>query len=1126
MKLTEIAIDGYKGTQNTLLQNLGSGLNVVFSTRATTRRSIADFIPEILYGPDQFSRPTTMWANGYLQVESGGQRYRLSRPRAQGDGRLAVSDIHDSQIAHRTPDVLAHLEQTAFGNFFCVPLGDTSWNWSHIVEKLVANFDVTHKSLENMPFMADRNSHLTWKRTAETRITRLNSVLREMEALNNERARLLSEQGHHSDEYRNRLHAIEHELAEVQSQFQSLTASLRLERDRLTEIDRQVDELTRFIEQESSNIQHVPVARPTTNYLALFYERLDEVDNQIRRWRMVQSDIQGQRLRLRDEMVTHGELSIESHEHPYHDAREILLALESRINRTEEIARTWEQSPTPVDNSLRMTTLCNEMRNDLQALCGELGRQYKHVRHKATVAELKQLRRCYHEMDENVKRLLVRRESIMDEIRRLDPAGAEAIMRGDQQFTLCAEQEGFLVARQRFVMGTPTPEPHSATEYRTVYPDLAAERARLAELHVERSGLNDRLTTVENQLRSIESRRQSLMDERHRLSGQLTQEHVARIRVIDAELQPLESERINLQVQIEADRPWLTWQPNYLLGDAGRYLSQLSNQSLTDLAIDRNHHVNVKTGHGITVPATTLAMHEQSLIRLSLSLAAVEQLALRGIRLPMLIEDSDLIVETNSLVPVLESFCRNGHQLVLLTANRSRLEHSRQFEGTIFELPDTNITSPGWYPETPQLPRQDFPLPPAPPTASIWDHYDREPVPFNPISATPAVTRGWLTSSKVSTTSPDSFIPTPLVTAPRSACTRETMLQDIDLVESIYLTPMESLGIRTVGQLLDMDLEKQEIDLSRRGFNIDQIDRWQAQAWLLICLPEVSTSDARVLVGSGIDKPELVLQMDEADILDRIRRYLDSSAGRRSNATYSQFSTARLRGWSDRLRNDNGWRTYTRSRDRVQPASSRRETTANDADRLGDRRASSRRSLRRPAPPQTIRPDSPQANTRATSRVANRKGKSKSNSRYQFYLNTSDQLEAAPSIGPRTAERFSDLGIYTVQEFLEADAVDMAAQLENRRMSAKVLKTWQNQSRLMCAIPNLRGHDVQILVSCDILDPAELAAMDAEELLNIVLPFTNSKEGARVLRNARKPDLEEVTEWIDAANHLRSLKAA
>lgn len=78
----------------------------------------------------------------------------------------------------------------------------------------------------------------------------------------------------------------------------------------------------------------------------------------------------------------------------------------------------------------------------------------------------------------------------------------------------------------------------------------------------------------------------------------------------------------------------------------------------------------------------------------------------------------------------------------------------------------------------------------------------------------------------------------------------------------------------------------------------------------------------------------------------------------------------------------------------------------------------------------------------------------------------------------------------------------------------------------MCAIPNLRGHDAQILVACGIEKPAELAGMNPQALLDIVLPFSETKEGARILRNGKKPDLAEVTDWIDAANNVRSLQAA
>lgn len=1032
MKLTEIAIDGYKGTRNTRLQDLGTGLNVIFSSNPLTRQSITSFILDILYGPDRDTIRTSVWPNGHLNIQSGGQQYRLARPHASHMGELTVSDLPGRHVTHRTPEILSRLDHSTFGTFFNVSLSGVAWSWTNFVTRLMTRFDLTGWSTSQaMPFAADQDSFHTWKRAAESRQARLASVASEIESLVSERAQLAADQNRYSTEYRHRVASIDAELAELQSRRDALTASIHAERNHLAEADQQILELTRFIEIEAANVRHIPVSRPANNYLALFYERLDEVDNQIRRWRSVQSDIQDQRLRLRDEMVTNGELTIDSHEHPYHNARDIALALEDRINRTEEIARTWEQSLTPVENERRMTSQCSEMRGDLQALCAELGRQYKHVRHKAAVAELKQLRRCYHEMDENVKRLLVRRESIIDEIRRLDPAGAEAIIRGDQQLIICAEQEGFLAARQRFVTGQPIPETQVATEYRSIYPDVSTEQARLVELQSTRLAIANRHAGLEADESALESQHLTLIDERNRLIGDLSRDYELRLQELESRLTSLESERINLQHQVESDEPWLNWKPNYLLADASRYLKQLTSQRLTDVWIDRGNSVNVRSHDGNSGAATSLVVNDQVATRLSLSMAAIDQLALRGIRMPVLIDDTEHLIASHDLISTVASFCHNSHQVILLTADRLAVDDCRRYQGTIFELPDTNITTPTWHPEPPALPRQDFPTPPAPPTSRFQTTFTgKYTTELNPVPSQPAISRDWAAHPVNISRHESTFIPTPVVVSPRATCCRNTMLVDIDLVESIYLTPMESLGIRTVGQLLDMDLVRQEEDLKRRGFNLDQIDRWQAQAWLLICLPELSTTDARVLVGSGIDRPEMIMQLGESEILDRIRRYLDSSAGRRSNATSSQFSSLRLQGWVNRLKADDMWRTWTRpdrsTSRRTQTSSSNKSTVSPVRNR---RSGTTKKSDKPPVP--TESKSKPGADSTPPT------------SKYQFFLNPSDDVEAAPSIGPRTAEKFYSIGVNSVDEFINSEADNMAAQLKNRRMSTKVLTTWQ-----------------------------------------------------------------------------------
>ena len=135
-------------------------------------------------------------------------------------------------------------------------------------------------------------------------------------------------------------------------------------------------------------------------------------------------------------------------------------------------------------------------------------------------------------------------------------------------------------------------------------------------------------------------------------------------------------------------------------------------------------------------------------------------------------------------------------------------------------------------------------------------------------------------------------------------------------------------------------------------------------------------------------------------------------------------------------------------------------------------------------------------------------------------------MEDAPSIGPRTARRLGRVGITTVEELLTADAERTASLLNNRRISAKVISDWQTQAKLVCLIPQLRGHDSQILTACGYTDPEEIADLSPEQLFAVVAPFCETTQGERIIRGGSKPDLDEVKDWILWAQNSRSLKAA
>ena len=118
------------------------------------------------------------------------------------------------------------------------------------------------------------------------------------------------------------------------------------------------------------------------------------------------------------------------------------------------------------------------------------------------------------------------------------------------------------------------------------------------------------------------------------------------------------------------------------------------------------------------------------------------------------------------------------------------------------------------------------------------------------------------------------------------------------------------------------------------------------------------------------------------------------------------------------------------------------------------------------------------------------------------------------------------IGVHTISDFLKFTAESMAEKLDYKRLTASVLRQWQHQSRLVCRIPNLRGHDAQLLVGCDIIDAELLASMRPETLFEKIGPFSDTKEGLKIIRNGKRPDLEEITDWIEFAQHNRSLQAA
>ena len=367
----------------------------------------------------------------------------------------------------------------------------------------------------------------------------------------------------------------------------------------------------------------------------------------------------------------------------------------------------------------------------------------------------------------------------------------------------------------------------------------------------------------------------------------------------------------------------------------------------------------------------------------------------------------------------------------------------------------------------------------------------------------------------------------PIVAQPQAASAsiavvgEPSLLTEVEWLDPRYAEQLREMGVQTVAQFLDLEPEDAQHYLSAFSVPAQLIFRWQSELSLQ-CYVGLTGNDAALLVACGVDDPEELAYIDVSELHRRIGQYLDSSDSRNQFGSLARYERSRLSRWIQTARNSHyrrqrhRWDRYRNDRanggERMRPARPRPESRRPESRRREVRQTETRRMVRTPQSPIPTRNETPPPSSKGET--------------VRFYLEPSDPVVDAPSIGPKTAERFHAIGVTTVQQLLELDPTTAAKKIGYRRITAELIKTWQLQTTLVCRVPGLRGHDAQILVACDVPTAEALAKMSADSLLTEVTRFCKTAEGKRVIRSSKAPDLDEVTRWIQWAQQSRSLTLA
>ncbi len=604
-------------------------------------------------------------------------------------------------------------------------------------------------------------------------------------------------------------------------------------------------------------------------------------------------------------------------------------------------------------------------------------------------------------------------------------------------------------------------------------------------------------------------------------------------------------ERYVRELSAGALRRLPTWALEALRRDLG-YAAGLSNQGRLESyrEVYRDYRADAKK---IDYPVPPSQSSERQLVELAIRMAILESAAHRIGRLPLILDDALDGFHGQTLdhvVRVLIEFARQGQQVLLMTSEQEVAERVRVHHGWVAHLNhgpteiESRVAVPVAYREPVHAPQWTPSLQPA-----AYDDY----------APSLAEVNAQLAAAAANPFETPAHAPRPMATTdiyryadyPRTGPVRtpiapsangrfflseRSRVEDAPGMNSVLGKGARSLGIETVGQWIATDPHWIADHLGPSITSIDAIVARQTEARLMCGVPQLRAFDARVLVGCGIRTPQTLAQMHPGRLLSTVEAFLTTPAGQEILRSGTSYELSRITTWIASAR---------RSLYRAETGERHERIRSRDERRNG-RRTSSRRNVEsrsRPREGREYMTREARENAMPLSKPAfvamqidaDKKLHTSSqvtSSSLRFYLELDSLVVDAPSIGPRMAESLNAQGIRTVRDLLNASAQTIANNLTEKRVTQETILDWQRQAMMVCRIPNLRGHDAQMLVACGVTTPEQLLAANAVDLHASVSAFASSKAGQRVLRGAAGADLDEVKHWITWSQQNRTLRAA
>ncbi|MEZ6060767.1 MAG: DUF4332 domain-containing protein [Planctomycetaceae bacterium] len=1139
MQFNEFSIDQFGMFQNFPLSGLAPGLTVIYGGNGTGKTTLVHFLRGVLFGyhADSVSEGfRDVHNHGYLDIESTDRRFRLRRrARTSGVGGLnddlevvdRGTDARLSSVSNRLPDWVS---EDVYREIFSV--GHQEADRFDLLTRLCLSGPLGGSDIE----AEIRRAEIALDQAVRERTGDATAIglVRQIEQLAARRRALQDE-----------LAAMRTVSPSVPARIAELEGELAALRQELLSLANQIAELQAEIARLEARRRELL----QRNLLALDRDRIQaelvQIDKRMETWSAVQATIEHQGL------STSTITGSKPHTHEsLRSVRALISRLEHRLNDLEH------QGAASGSGGLPVATLQNHLRDEIFALC-----DYAAKHEAAVVAHEQGLEAMF------ASRALQSIASLQDVIRGRRDCLRDELQRADN-----------ILAAKHFSSATADCSLEAHRHYRRTdshshdasLQELDARlrqlRLQLDELTVRRERTSERIPVLERELDDL--RRQlaaaARLEDIDRLNADIA-EIDAQTELLKARLSVIERTEASLREVIARLK---SQRKPAVLDLASKYLRRLTEEECTGFGVTGNRTgLTVHTRRSpVPVPVSQLSRGTRDQAALALRLALIQIKAADSDRVPLVLDDVFISADDDraeAAADLLMEVASSGQQILLLTSQndvRELFVRRRAAMRTLEELPA-------------QQPQQVFiPQPvavPVPTPVPVREPViDDQSLVFKAFDGEAEEFPGEM-GERIADASNE--------TDARWLFYLETdnPVEDLAGLTVAEIAALQSVDIQTIDELLQIPAPELEHRFRDQGFLIDseRIHAWQGQAELSCRIPMLRRRDAALLYAAGIRSVEQMSRLRPEAVFDLLTAFQYSDSGRhylRAGRAIDRQEAINWTRWALHARSMEDARRHRHeyhSRSGNGSSSQRSSTVIHSTGRA--RSSSGTGSVRRQRRPgysgesQRTRSErfsrrrrrmERKAESRRTTRVASRlmdrdndrrsrshsesssgaNGSSNGNgnsgghggTEWKFYLSRSSDVEAAPSIGPKTAERLARANILTVDDLLNASPETVVAQLNNRRITVEVVEQWQAQAAMVCQIPQLRGHDAQILVACGYGEAEEVASQQPSDLLAEVAPFCESAEGQRIVRGGKMPDLEEVTNWINWAQNSRSLKAA